>query len=57
MPRDMSGHEISPEWTVVRIEKHGRKELDIQYAYLCPGCQITLTRRQTDLFGERTSPL
>jgi hypothetical protein len=52
MPRDKDGHEIAPMWTVIRIERHGLKEITIGYAYLCPGCQITFTSKQVSLFAQ-----
>lgn len=49
MPRDPDGHEIPTDWSVIRIEKHGRKYLDVKYHYLCPSCTITFCSRQTNL--------
>jgi hypothetical protein len=56
MPRDREGHEIAIEWSVIRIETHGKNELEIGYLYLCPGCKIELVRKQIPLFEERIAP-
>jgi hypothetical protein len=49
MPRDPGGHEIPVEWSVVRVEKHGRKFLNVEYHYLCPDCTVTFQCLQTSL--------
>lgn len=49
MTPDRQGHEIAIGWTVVRIELHNQKDLDIGYLYLCPGCMIQTASRQVKL--------
>lgn len=49
MPRDPQGHEIPVEWTVVRVEKHGRKFIHVEYHYLCEHCAISFATKQTSL--------
>ena len=56
MPRDPDGHEIPTEWTVVRVETHGRKFLTVVYHYLCPSCTISFQGRQTSLPLKTATP-
>lgn len=49
MPPDRQGHEIAVGWSVVRIELHNQKDLEIGYMYLCSGCMIQTTTRQIAL--------
>jgi hypothetical protein len=56
MPRDPEGHEIHVEWTVVRVEKHGRKFIDVKYHYLCQDCALGFCSRQTSLPMKSSQP-
>ena len=57
MPPDRGGHEIAVGWTVVRIETHNQKDIDIYYLYLCPGDMLKTTSRQATLDLQPSSQL